>query len=427
LVALGPVGLIDFETQPPQHDLHVLQNNDSARQKLAAEIFESFGKGIWPDMTRGNAPLCLRVSDGAIPEAEDRHSRIKMSKYRTIETEGDGLKSYAAICIALLLGYRPLCLIDEPEMCLHPPQANRLGQFIGKYGSSKTTATFVATHSSQILRGVVQSTKEVEIIRLTKRSSGFVGHRVPADELVAALNKPTLRAESVLDGIFSESVMVLEADGDRLVYQTAWETLGKEVGLDIHFCAVGGTGGIADTCKFYRTLKIPVVVVADLDMIVDIPKLQRVLDVMTSREQAITLISEANNIKDKLRSYIPSTEPSEVSMKLRKINEDLPESWDNYAEIRVRRELSRLCRDLDRLKRLKGGIPTLPEGVSAPTGRLLEELKHVGVFLLPVGELEGWLTSENICESRNNKAAWASAAALTRLRGFAGFKEACSL
>jgi hypothetical protein len=412
LTALGAVALIDFENQPPQHDLHVLQNNDVARRQLATEISESFGKGIWPDMTRGNAPLCLRVCDGSAPGAEDRHSRAKMSKYRTIETEGDGLKSYAAICIALLLGYRPVCLIDEPEMCLHPPQAYRLGRFIGRYGSSKTTTTFVATHSSEILRGVVQSTSEVEIIRLTQRNGEFIGRRVPAHELVSALEKPTLRAEAVLDGIFAESVIVLEADGDRLVYHAAWDTLSREVRLDVHFAAVGGIGGIADTCKLYRTLNIPVAVIADLDMIADIPKLTRLLDVMSNQQQSVELIKEAKNIKDGLRARVPTIQPADVTKRVSEIIADIPGSWDGHGEIRIRRELGRLCRELDRLKRLKGGLSTLPANVSAPAAHLIEALKGVGVFLVPVGELEGWLSSETIGESRHNKAAWANAAAL---------------
>jgi hypothetical protein len=243
LAGLRTVGLIDFETAPPTDDLHAFHVNDSARKELCGETLDAFGKAVWSDAARGSQ-LCLRVNDGAFPSPEDRHSFNEISKYRTIETEGDGLKSYVAICIALLLGKRPVCLIDEPEMCLHPPQAYSLGRFIGKHGASQDIATFVATHSSQILRGVVQSTRQVEIIRLTRNCGRFLAHRVLAEELVAALEKPTLRAESVLDGIFSESVVVVEADGDRLVYNTTWETLANELRLDVHFTTVGGTGAL---------------------------------------------------------------------------------------------------------------------------------------------------------------------------------------
>jgi predicted ATPase len=80
-----------------------------------------------------------------------------MRAYRLIEEEGDGFKSYMGTCVTLLLGQRPICLIDEPELCLHPPQAYALGRFIGKYGTSSDHVTFVATHSSHILRGIIEA------------------------------------------------------------------------------------------------------------------------------------------------------------------------------------------------------------------------------------------------------------------------------
>jgi hypothetical protein len=114
LTSLNQVGVIDFQTQPPQQDLHALYLDDSARTELFRELVETFGKAVWPDSSGGNV-LCLRVSDeGILPTADDRLSPKKMAEYRTIESEGDGLKSYVATCVAVLLGRRPVCLIDEP-------------------------------------------------------------------------------------------------------------------------------------------------------------------------------------------------------------------------------------------------------------------------------------------------------------------------
>ena len=243
LTGLGTVGVINFETAPPQTELHSLRVNDTACSELATETVRTFGKAVWPDHARGDS-LCLRVADGDLPPADDRLSFVKMSRYRPIEDEGDGLKSYVSICIALLLGLRPVCLIDEPEMCLHPPQAYSLARFIGRHAASKETATFVATHSAHILRGVLQSTHDLEIIRLSRTGDQFHAHRVSADKLALALAKPTLRAETILDGIFSEAIVIVEADGDRLVYHTTWETLAEELKLDVHFAAGGGIGGV---------------------------------------------------------------------------------------------------------------------------------------------------------------------------------------
>ncbi len=215
-------------------------------------------------------------------------------------------------------------------MCLHPPQED--------------IATFVATHSSGILRGVVQSTKRVEIIRLTRIDGRFLAHRVPAEELVAALDKPTLRAESVLDGLFSESVVVVEADGDRLVYNTTWETLGKELRLDVHFTAVGGTGGIADTCKLYRTLQIPVVVIADLDMVADSGLLRRVLDVMAEADVASSIIKEAKLVTEQIRKLSPTVDPKSCACRLQEIAA-MGTDWSCGDDAKIRSELNRLSQE----------------------------------------------------------------------------------
>ena len=44
LTALNSVGNIDYETQPPQQDLHALHLNDSARQALTKEAKRAFSK-----------------------------------------------------------------------------------------------------------------------------------------------------------------------------------------------------------------------------------------------------------------------------------------------------------------------------------------------------------------------------------------------
>lgn len=412
LIAMNQVGMIDFHTQPPQQELHALYLDDDARKRLFNEMLESFGKAVWPDTSRGNA-VSLRVSDeGILPTAEERLSPKKMAAYRQVESEGDGLKSYVSICVALLLGQRPVCLIDEPEMCLHPPQAYNLGRFIGENGTNPSSVTFVATHSSQILRGVVQTTKSLQIIRLSRDKGAFQAHLVPAEVLTDALAKPTVRAESVLDGIFAQSVVVVEGDGDRLVYQTVWETLATELRLDLHLATVGGTGGIADTCKLYKTLKIPVAVIADLDMVADTGRLRKVLEVLASADIVEALVAQASAVMQSIKALPPNVDPDVLREELRVLISD-EAAWINDGDIATRRSLGKIANSLDRLRRLKrGGINALPAEIANPLQELTDHLKKIGLFLVPVGELEEWIANAHINESKENKWAWANAASL---------------
>ena len=69
LTSLSSAGIIDFSTQPPQHDLHALYLNDEARNQLNSEMLNAFGRAVWPDTSRGST-ISLKVSDeGLIPSA----------------------------------------------------------------------------------------------------------------------------------------------------------------------------------------------------------------------------------------------------------------------------------------------------------------------------------------------------------------------
>lgn len=413
LTALQGVSLIDFDNSPPTHDLHSLYVDDDARSKLSAEMIESFGRSVWPDMTRGSV-MTLKVSDStSMPSAEDRLSVKEMSKYRSIEDEGDGMKSYVAICITLLLGRRPVTIVDEPEMCLHPPQAYNLGRFIGRFGTSKDTSTYVATHSSHVLRGILGSTQDVRVVRLTRKDGAFHAHRLSPVELKNAISKPTLRAESVLDGIFSQGVVVVEAEADRLVYGAVLETLSDEIRLDVHFAPVGGTEGLAGTCKLYHALKIPTAVIADLDVLSSQDRLSRILSVMADPASARAIEQEAAPLLEAIRALPPTLDAEVVRGKIADILNG-PMEWTNGDDSVVSKHLGTLARDLDRMRRLKrGGVAALPDEIGTPLSALLRKLESVGVFLCPVGELEDWLQAAEIKASRtNNKWAWANEAVL---------------
>ena len=59
----------------------------------------------------------------------------------------------------------------------------------------------------------------------------------------------------------------------------------------------------------------------------------------------------------------------------------------------------------------RGGINALPEEISEHLRSLVHECNQVGLFLVPVGELEYWLSDYAICASRAKKWAWANKAA----------------
>ena len=270
----------------------------------------------------------------------------------------------------------------------------------------------MATHSSHLLRGVIQTAQQVQIVRLTRRDQLFSAHRVPANELADALSRPTLRAEAVLDGIFAQAVVVVEADGDRLVYQSTWETLHDDFRMDLHFSAVGGTGGIADTCRLYRTLKIPIAVIADLDMLVDGERIARVVEkLVDDASVAAELIQSCSRIAEAVRRLPPTVSAGEVAVELTAIGAQSMD-WDKQEDVEIRRRLRRLASDIDRMRRLKrGGIAAYSGALRNEMSQLLSRLGEHGLFLVPVGELEEWLSTYDVGVSKSDKRAWSNAGA----------------
>jgi len=314
--------------------------------------------------------------------------------------------------ISLLLGRRPVSVIDEPEMCLHPPQAYNLGKFIGRFATSPETATFVATHSSHILRGVIQVSNAIQIVRMTRNSSGFSAHYVESSILREALKKPTVRAETILDGIFSQGVAVVEGDSDRTVYQSCWEAINDKFNLDIHFATVGGTGGMADTCKMYQILGIPVTVICDLDVLTTPTQLLQILDALSVEgAQYETIAIEVNDVAEYLQKLPPTVDESEAKKTMAELSE-AEYSWKKGDDRTLFTKLSKLRNSINGIRRLKrGGIEVLPVEVRPRILQLIETLAAHGLFILKIGELEEWLSKEGLAASKNNKWAWANEAA----------------
>jgi hypothetical protein len=409
-------------TEPAKHydsdsalilnDLQALFLDRAAQQTLSREVQCAFSLGIWLDST--GKKLCLRVDQtGAVPSADERLNPSAMATYRQISTQGDGVKSYVGMCSALLLGRCPILLIDEPELGLHPPQAHAIGRFLGGFAESKHHTIFVATHSSHVLRGVIETAPQAQILRLCRREEHFGAHFVGKDTVKSCLDAPTARAETVLDGLFSECVAVVESEGDRLVYEAAWTHVARDFRREIRFVPVGGTGGIAQAVRFYRALKIPTAVIADLDLLLDRTRFQDTLLALFDEDGATPIVERADIAREEVRRIVPGISEREVKERLAELM-STPLDWQKGDDKSLCREIRRLSKEVDRVRRLKdGGVDRYAEhpGISRQLQTLIDESAKAGLFLVPVGELENW-ASELMSDgpSKSKKAEWASEA-----------------
>ena len=245
--------------------VQALKLNSEAQEELARETGTVFGNAVWLDISEQNSLQLRLAGSPQCPPHGQMTNPIAAGRFHPIEREGDGFKSYVGICLSLLQGIRPVSMIDEPELCLHPPQAYHIGRFIGRNAQDKHV-TFVATHSSHVLRGILETGRKISVVRLTRCKSGFRGHLISNEDLRNVLRNPRTKAEAILDAAFSKGVVVVEGDGDREEYLAASEAVADYPAREVHIVPVGGNG-FAEPCRFYRSLEVPVAVVTDLDTV----------------------------------------------------------------------------------------------------------------------------------------------------------------
>jgi energy-coupling factor transporter ATP-binding protein EcfA2 len=367
------------------------------------------------DSSRHQA-IIMKVVEAAMTTAPSMRPDEAV-RYRSIEEEGDGLRSYVAICMAMLVGYRPLCLIDEPESCLHPPQEYALGKFIGAHATEHGHTTVVSTHSSQILRGILERASAVTVVRLSHHGDQFLAHGVPPDQLNDAVKKPSVRSDQVLDGIFSDGVIVVESDTDRIVYQAAYEATRSDDHFDASFITVSGTGGIAATVKFFCTLSMPTAVIADLDVLSQpVTSLKATLESLGCDSGTL---KEVGMRCDKLRSAVMALPPSMTTSNASEQFKSLavPVSWDGGADDGFVRSLRKLSNDIDRNRKLKLGLTAFSghSEIVQDAQWIIEKCRAYGYFLVEVGELEKWSLPEGENVSDHRKADLANEA-VSRIR-----------
>jgi hypothetical protein len=154
-----------------------------------------------------------------------------------------------------------------------------------------------------------------------------------------------------------------------------------------------------------------VAVIADLDILTDADKLQRVASALRGEDEAARLSGLAAAVSTQLKNLPPSVTAEEVKAGLTDAAA-IDMDWSKGADGQVRSMLQEIALRLDRMKRLKrGGLAVLPPPISESAGKLVAELAAIGFFVVPVGELEEWLSTYGVSTSKRKKSAWANEAA----------------
>lgn len=339
---------------PEKHPVYRLIYNDNLATGLSNYFRQAFGVDIVVNRNEiKTVPLHVGIAPDktAFTIAQQDEYYKAVSSLPKLQEQGDGMRSFATIILDVFTSNYPITLIDEPEAFLHPPQARILGKILAQ-NTELDRQFLISTHSEDFLQGLIDANNDnVTIIRIDRVDALNKMSVLNNSEIKELWSNPLLRYSNILSGLFHEKVIVCESDYDCLFYNAVMDAIyenGEKSSPDILFTHCGGKYRAKDIVKALKAVNVPVVAVCDFDLL--------------NSSKTFSSIIEAFKLDWK--------EDLEVDMKI--IYDTMNSktgSWDNIKNIGK--------------DGFWGKAPAAYEKVE-------QICKKVGLFVIPVGEIESF-------------------------------------
>lgn len=333
----------------PQDILQKLYTAPDARQRLRDAFRDTFGKDILLDYSSLQR-FILRIADDF---GENEKNLLEPpgdhSNYKRIDNQGAGFKSFAGVVLSLLLTEYRVVLLDEPEAFLHPAQARQFGSWMANHASEIPGQLIIATHNSHFLTGILSASEGIAIHRLNRAKDHTKYNTLPRGATTELASDPLLSNQRVIEGVFHRGVVVCEADGDAIIYRFASE---EELDVrDFLFTHAQNRQTINRVTAVLTEAAIPRVAVADIDILREPREFGELLQ---------SLDDSDNKFQD-------------IVNKCNQFNQSLRDSDVDWDELKA------------------NGKEEVPEHSEEDFQELYDVGRNYGLFIVDVGELEGWL------------------------------------
>ena len=364
--------------QLASHPTQQLAASRDEHDRFSKMVERAFGEKI--ALNRYEQNLQMLVGETGLPD-----------EVPPILEQGDGFRAFVNVLSRSMVRPAPVIIIDEPEAFLHPPQARLLGRYLASR-TPEDCQVFIATHSSDFLAGVLGAErKPVALVRLANSTGTRTARVLEPDAVAELLDTPLLRYSNIISGLFHDGVILCEAESDCQFYAATLDVAHTADDLDSNlvFLHVNGKSRLADTADKLRKCGLPVAVVADLDLIRDPGQFRPAVELLggtwSDVEGAVSSVSQhvnslvitqsAQSVLEGVKNILGSPKATEVL------------TTDQAQKIA---ELAKAGNGWVTLKR--GGVSAL-SGTNAYSAviSLIEYAAKIGLFLVPVGELEGWV------------------------------------
>lgn len=395
LTAANPPQNIKLTTEPPTNPIHFLQKSDGLEKKFSAYFKQAFGTDLIVHRNAGSEVPLYVGEKPIIEQGEDRVSEsylTNLEKLDLLHLQGDGMRSFVGVLLNAFISSHSILLIDEPEAFLHPPQARLIGKMIARDLPSKRQL-FLATHSENFLKGLLDASKEnLKIIRIQREGALNKISVLDSSDIREIWSDPLLRHSNVLDGLFHSKVILCESDADCRFYSAILSAVHDDTGSispDILFIQCGGKHRMPTVIRSLKKLNVIVRVITDFDVLNDTTPLKQIyedlggtwitieddwkivkhsIDEKRPELEAVELKKEITEILESSERIVPKEKISEIEKKLKKAS-----PWS------IAKEVGKLY--------IPSGDPT------RAYERVQIKLREKGLHIVEVGQLEGFCKS----------------------------------
>lgn len=395
----NPPGNIALARDNPSHPIHFLLRDDKLESRLSSKFRKAFGVDLVVHRNAGSQ-VPLHIGERPVPEPDEDRVSIsyieRLEKLPTLHTQGDGMRSFAGVLLATSVGRESIVLIDEPEAFLHPPQARLLGTTLVQ-DRNKERQLFIATHSTDILRGVLDAeSPDVRVIRIRRNGDTNTVRLLSNDRIKELWGDPLLRYSNILDGLFHESVVVCEADADCRFYAAVLDAALSSISddakrPDLMFTHCGGKARLSVVIRALREVDVPVRAVADFDVLSEEEPLKSITESLGIAWAEIQ--TDWRIVKAAVDSKKPDLNTDDVK---KEIGALLSGITTPTFPPRAKTDIQSILKRSSPWAHAKlVGKAFVPSGdPSKACERLLGKLRAGGLFVVEVGELEGYARTE---------------------------------
>lgn len=343
-------------------------------RELTADALDAY---LVIDMATRSPKVIWRLAQEKPPEGIETSYTAEAHQFHEaasrLDERSDGIHAFVGMIAAILAKPIDLVFIDEPEAFLHAPLVRKLARQLAYLALDADKQFFIATHSADLLESFVASGAEVNIIRLTHDSTRSTARLLNSVELRHLARDPLLRSEATLSALFHEGAVICEAAGDRVLYREINERLLDDDDDDALESCVFLNAQNWDTVRRMmaplRRMGVAAAAIVDADVLFE-PGLTLLLDAaQVDKETRDGWLKLRNGLREKIA---------------KRLGVDLggADAANEAEPGKDKKKLSFKGKLIAELKPVEKKLFT----------HLLAYMAEYGVFLVPVGELEDWLT-----------------------------------